>query len=46
MEQPTSMVQIKGYVQNPVWTPEFDMKYLKKAEEHVGQKIVIIRITS
>ena len=28
----TSMVQIKGSIQDSVWTPEFDMKNLKKAD--------------
>ena len=34
------MVQMKGSIQ----TPEFDMKHLKKTEEHIGRNVGIITI--
>ena len=34
----------KGSVQDSVWTPEFDMKYLQKAKGHISQNIVSITI--
>ena len=32
------MVQIKGSVQDSVWTPEFDLKHLK-AERHISETL-------
>ena len=39
-----SVVQINVSVQGSVWTPEFDVKYLKKADGHIGRNVVIITI--
>ena len=44
IEQSTLMVQVKGSVQDSVWTPKFNMKHLKKAEGHISQNVVIITI--
>ena len=44
LEQSTPVVQRKRSVQDSVWTPEFDMKHLKKAEEHISQNVVSITI--
>ena len=38
----TPVVQIEGSVQDFVSTPEFDMKHLKKTEEHIGRNVVIM----
>ena len=37
----TPVVQIKGSVQDSVWTPEFDMKHLMKAKGHIGRNVSI-----
>ena len=37
-------VQIKGSVRDSVWTPEFDMEHLKKAEGHINRSLVSITI--
>ena len=44
LEQFTPGVQIKGSVRDSVWTPEFDIKHLKKAKGHIGRNFVIITI--
>ena len=46
MEQSFPVLQIKGSFRDSVWTPEFDMKYLKKADWHIGWSVVIIIIKS
>ena len=33
-----------GSVRDSMWTPEFDMKYLKKAEGHIGRNVVSIHM--
>ena len=38
------MVQIKNSVRDSVWTPEFDMRHLKKAEGHIGLNIGSVTI--
>ena len=39
--------QIKGSIQDSVWTPKFDMKHLKKAKGHIGRNVSItIKIRS
>ena len=43
-ETVTPMVQIKGSVLDCVWTPEFDMRHLKKSEEHIDRNVVRITI--
>ena len=35
-------VKIKGSVWDSKWTPEFDIKHLKKAEGHISLNVVII----
>ena len=39
MEQSTLVVQMKDSVWDSVWTPEFEMKHLKKAEGHIGRDV-------
>ena len=40
LEQSTNGDWVKSSVWSSVWAPEFDMKQLKKAEEHIGRKVV------
>ena len=42
MEQSTPVVQMKGSIQDSVWTAEFDMKHPKKTEGYIGRKVVSI----
>ena len=42
LKQSTPVVQIKDSARYSMWTPEFDMKHLKKAEWHIGWNVVII----
>ena len=38
------LVEIKGSVQDSMQTPEFDMKYLKKAEGYADRNVVSITL--
>ena len=44
LEKSTPAVQITDSVKDSVWTPEFDMKHLKKAEGYIVWNIVSITI--
>ena len=44
LKQSTLVVQIKGPARDSVWTPEFDIKNLKKAEGHIDRNVMIITI--
>ena len=44
LEQSTTDVQIKGSLQDSMWTPEFDMKHLKKAKGHINWNVVSMTI--
>ena len=41
LEQSPPAVQIKGSLWDFVWTPEFDMKYLKKAEGYISWNVMV-----
>ena len=38
LEQSTVVVQINGSVQDTLWTPEIDMKHMKRVEGHIARK--------
>ena len=44
LEQSAPLIQINGSVRDSVWTPEFDMKHVKKVEGHIDQNLVSVTI--
>ena len=45
LERSTPVVQINGSVQGYVWTPDSNMKHLKKAEGYIDRNVVSIKVT-
>ena len=39
LKQSTPVVQINGSVWDSLWTPEFEMKHLKKDQGHTGRNV-------